>query len=217
MERARAVNKPFDGAAVGEAQTGWLPLDVLSRETLNVGCGTKHLKAAVNLDVTPKTNPDVVHDLNKLPWPFPDNHFREVVANDVVEHLDNVMTTLEEIHRVCRHEAVVRIAVPHFSSGNAYSDPTHRHFFGYFTFDCFLEGDERSFYTTARFRIRHRQIIFWPTLLNKIVWRLASRYPMWYELRWAWIFPALFVSFELEVVKKQSNGDDNAHESESET
>jgi hypothetical protein len=28
---------------------------------------------------------------------------------------------------------------------------------------------------------------------------------MWYELRWAWIFPALFLSFELEVVKVQNN------------
>jgi len=168
---------------------------------LNLGCGRKHMADAINLDITSETNPDVVHDLNNRPWPFPENHFVEVTANDVVEHLDDVMKTFEEIHRICSHGAIVRVAVPHFSSGNAYADPTHRHFFSYFTLDCFREEDERSFYTRARFRVRHRQIIFWPTLLHKIVWRIANRYPMWYELRWAWIFPALFVSFELEVIK----------------
>jgi SAM-dependent methyltransferase len=187
-------------------ETSSLPLDMLSHETLNLGCGSKHLSHAVNVDITSRTNPDVVHDLNQLPWPFPDNHFCEVIANDVIEHLDSVITTFEEIHRVCRHGAVVRIAVPHFSSGNAFADPTHRQFFSYFTFDCFTAEDERSFYTSARFRIGHRQIIFWPTLLNKIVWRIANRYPMWYELRWGWIFPALFVSFELKVVKDAIHG-----------
>jgi SAM-dependent methyltransferase len=172
-----------------------------SRQVLNLGCGRKYLADAVNVDVTADSKPDVVHDLNRTPWPFPDGRFTEVVANDVIEHLDDVMTIFEEIHRVCANGAVVRIAVPHFSSGNAYSDPTHRNFFSYFTFDCFTDQDERSFYTRARFRQRHRQIIFWPTLLNKIAWRLANRYPMWYELRWAWIFPALFISFELEVIK----------------
>lgn len=176
--------------------------ELRGREVLNLGCGRKRVEGAVNLDITPATNPDVTHDLDRRPWPFPADHFAEVLAYDVIEHLEDVMATFEEIHRVCRHGAVVRVAVPHFSSGNAYTDPTHRHFFGYFTLDYLTEGGEYSFYTRARFRVRHRQIIFWPTLLNKLVWRLANRYPTWYELRWAWVFPALFLSFELEVVKE---------------
>src|SRR5947209_14818087 len=127
---------------------------------LNMGCGRKRVAGAVNLDVTPDTGPDVLHDLNVRPWPFPDDHFGEVLAHDVVEHLEDVLKTFEEIHRVCRDGARVRLAVPHFSSGNAYTDPTHRHFFGYFTLDCLTEEDEHSFYTRARFRMLHRQIIF---------------------------------------------------------
>lgn len=181
--------------------------ELARREVLNLGCGRKHVAGALNLDVTPETGPDVVHDLNRRPWPFPDGQFREVIANDVIEHLNDVMATFEEIHRVCRDGAAVKIAVPHFSSGNAYTDPTHRHFFGFFTLDYLTAEGEFSFYTRARFRVRHRQIIFWPTLVNKLVWRLANRYPMWYELRWAWVFPALFLSFELEVVKGREVGD----------
>ena len=175
-----------------------------AREVLNLGCGRKHVDGALNVDVTPLTNPDVVHDLNLRPWPFPDNHFREVIASDVIEHLDDVMATLEEIHRVSRDGAIVHLTVPHFSSGNAYIDPTHKHFFSYSTLDCFTEGDAHSFYTNARFRYLHRQIIFRPTLLNKIVWRIVKRRPEEYEQRWAWVFPAFFVNIELEVVKARA-------------
>ena len=44
------------------------------------------------------------------------------------------------------------------------------------------------------------------TLVNKLVWRLANRYPEAYERRWAWVFPAFFLSFELEVVKDDREG-----------
>lgn len=178
-----------------------LPPELATRGVLNLGCGHKHVAGAVNLDRTPATNPDVTHDLDSRPWPLPSDHFREVLAYDVVEHLADVLASFEEIHRVCRAGATVRVTVPHFSSGNAFNDPTHKHFFGYRAFECLTEEGELSFYTGARFRLRHRQIIFWPTLVNKVVWRLANRYPEWYELRWAWMFPALFLSCELEVLK----------------
>lgn len=170
---------------------------------LNLGCGRKHLPNAVNLDITPDTLPDVVHDLNTTPWPFPDNHFAEIIANDVVEHLENPISALEEMHRISIDGARVKIAVPHFSCPNAFH-LTHRTFYHSHTFD-FLEGrDEDSFYTKARFRVVSKNIIFFPTLLNKIVWRLANRYRDGYERRWAWIFPAWFLSFELEAVKPSS-------------
>lgn len=182
--------------------------------TLNLGCGHNRVAGAVNLDITAETCPEVVHDLNVRPWPFPDDSFAEVLAYDVVEHLGDVIAAFEEIHRVCRDGAMVRVAVPHFSCANAYTDPTHRHLFGYFTPDYIAGANEFSYYTSARFRIMRRQIIFLPTLLNRLVWRLANRYPARYELRWAWMFPALFLSFDLEVVKgrgeERTEGDGRA-------
>lgn len=171
------------------------------RTVLNLGCGTKHRADAVNLDVTSDTNPDVVHDLNVRPWPFESDSFEQVFAHDVIEHLDDVVRTFEEVHRVCRPGAVVTITVPHFSSPNAFTDPTHRHYFGYFSCSYFTGEHQFSFYTRARFRTRRSQLVFHPSPLNKIVWRLASRWPAQYERRWAWIFPAWFLFFELEVLK----------------
>jgi hypothetical protein len=53
----------------------------------------------------------------------------------------------------------------------------------------------------VRFRTLRRALIFAPTLFNKLAWRAANRWPNYYEHRWAWIFPAWFLSSELEVIK----------------
>jgi SAM-dependent methyltransferase len=168
---------------------------------LNLGAGRKRRSDALNVDLVADTNPELVWDLNRLPWPLPSNHFREILAYDVIEHLDNLIPVIEEIHRVCAPGAVVRITLPHFSCANAFTDPTHRHYFSWFSFHYFTGENQWEFYTTRRFKRIGGLIHFYPTLLNKIVWRLANRYPEAYERRWAWIFPAWFLAFELEVIK----------------
>jgi SAM-dependent methyltransferase len=172
------------------------------KTALNLGNGKKRIEDAVNLDITAETNPDVVHDLNQRPWPFANDAFEKVFAYDVIEHLENIPATMEEIQRICRPGAIVRITVPHFSSANAFTDPTHRHFFSKFSMDYFTTGHPTEFYSQARFLVRAAQIQFYPTLVNKLVHRLANRFPEKYEQRWAWIFPAWFMFYELEVVKK---------------
>ena len=44
--------------------------------------------------------------------------------------------------------------------------------------------------------------MFRPSAVNTLIWRLANRFPVRYERRWAWLFPAWFLYFELEVVKE---------------
>jgi SAM-dependent methyltransferase len=172
-----------------------------SRTRLNLGSGRKYDPTAVNLDVTPDTQPDVVHDLNRFPWPFPNDRFDHLAMHDVLEHLDDTVRVLEEIHRVCRPGAKVHIVVPHFSSDGAFADPTHKRFFAAGTFGYFTAGHPNNFYTKARFGIEESRIVFRPTLMNKIVWRLANWFPKHYEQAWAWLFPAWFLSVVLRVDK----------------
>lgn len=169
--------------------------------TLHLGSGKKYMPGATNVDLTPETGPDVVHDLNVLPWPFAESSFDEVHAYDVIEHLADVIKTLEEIHRVTRSGGTLTVHVPHYSSDGAFTDPTHRQYFSVRTFDYVTEGHPQAFYTRARFRVLERAIVFRPTVVNKLVHRLANRFPKDYEERWAWIFPAWFLFFQLEVVK----------------
>jgi predicted SAM-dependent methyltransferase len=167
---------------------------------LNLGCGRKRIKGAVNLDLTGAVDPDVVHDLNSRPWPFRPDSFEHVYAYDVIEHLDDVIATMNEIHRVCQGGAQVEITVPHFSCANAFH-PTHLHTFGYSSFHCITGEHESAFYTDRTFRQRASNLVFQPSLINKVVWRLANRFPGAYEMRWAWMFPAWFLYFNLEVIK----------------
>ena len=181
-------------------------MTIVSRQKrLNIGCGKRPLADAVNLDVSDCVNADVVHDLNYVPWPFADDTFEEVHATDVLEHLQDVVQALEEIHRISRHGAVVHVTVPHFSSANAFTDVTHRHWFGWRSFDPFVDpsGDAHALahYSHARFRRASIQIHFHPSFVNKLVWRCANRWPEAYEHRWAWMFPAWFMSVHLDVVK----------------
>ena len=159
------------------------------------------MDGALNLDLSADVGAEIVHDLTRMPWPLPAGQFREVYAFDVIEHLANIVGVMEEIHRICRPGAKVHITVPHFSSANAFTDPTHLHQFSYFSFDYFDESHGLAFYSTARFKRSHVQIVFYPRLVNKLVHRFANRHPEKYEQRWAWIFPAWFLSIDLEVVK----------------
>jgi SAM-dependent methyltransferase len=179
--------------------SGDIPLD--DRRTLNLGSGKEYDATAVNVDITPDTRPDIVHDLDVIPWPFDDNRFERVRAIDVLEHLDDALAAMDEIHRVCRSGAIVEIALPHFSAANAYSDLTHRRAFGYFSFDPITGESIHDFYSRRRFSMLRREITFYHRPINRLVRHLANRYPREYEQRWAWIFPAWFISFELEVQK----------------
>lgn len=173
---------------------------------LNLGCGRKHQPDAINLDIVPDTDPDVLHDLNEFPWPFDSSRFTEVRAFDVIEHTADVVRVMDEIHRICQDGALIKITVPHYSCSNAFTDPTHRHYFGCNSFHYFTGENEFSFYTQRRYRRRRSQLVFYPTLVNKLVWRLANRFSQHYERYWAWIFPAWYLYFELQVIKKGAYG-----------
>jgi len=169
---------------------------------LNLGCGRKKLPGHVNVDRVASVDPDVVHDLNQYPYPFPDNSFEEICAYDVVEHVDDVVAFMSEILRMAKTGARVLITTPHFSCANAFTDPTHQRQLTYSSFDYFTAGHQWSFYGSEGFAITYRRIEFGPSLVNKLVHRLANRWPTAYEHRWAWIFPAWFLYFELKVIKK---------------
>ena len=76
--------------------------------------GRRRIADALNVYINRDVEPDLEYDLDRLPWPLPTGHFIEVFAYDVIEHGANVLAVMEEIHRVTRDGALVRITVPHF-------------------------------------------------------------------------------------------------------
>ncbi len=169
---------------------------------LNLGSGKdRSIADAVTVDINPSTSPDVIHDLNHVPWPLDDDTFDIIYCKDIIEHLGDIVKTMEELHRVARAGARIHITTPHFSCANSYTDPTHRYHLGLFSFDYFTGQNQLDFYTKARFKMVKAGLVFYPRFKNKLIWRIANRWPAFYEEHMAWIFPAWFISFELEVLK----------------
>lgn len=100
-------------------------------EVLNLGCGEDHRDGAWNVDVEPEVQPDEVVDLDAVPWPWADDSFHVVVAQHVLEHLDDPMNALQEIQRVTVPDGTVIVVYP--IGHTRYEDPTHKHYWNYRT------------------------------------------------------------------------------------
>ena len=95
---------------------------------LNIGCGRDIKKGYVNLDGSRIKGVDVVHNLDNYPWPFPSNYFEEIYSRDSIEHLKDLYRAMQEISRISKNGAIVRIIVPYWHSSGAFY-PNHHYFF----------------------------------------------------------------------------------------
>ncbi|TMQ56214.1 MAG: class I SAM-dependent methyltransferase [Candidatus Eisenbacteria bacterium] len=88
---------------------------------LNLGCGRRkddfpEARAAsgiVGVDISPRSQADILHDLNRFPYPLDSDSFDLVIMQDVIEHLDDVLGVMGEVYRVARPGAIIRIRTPH--------------------------------------------------------------------------------------------------------
>lgn len=96
---------------------------------LNLGCGFKKLDDHWNVDIEPKCNPDQVWDLEQTPWPWEDNFFEHIHADNILEHLGQdpkVFTNImKEMYRVSAPDAKWFVNVPHHRCDLFFDDYTH--------------------------------------------------------------------------------------------
>ncbi len=84
---------------------------------LHLGCGAHHKEGWVNVDVFPDVKPDRVWDLNKTPWPWKSNSVDRILAEHVIEHVNDFAVFLRECHRILKPGCRAIIATPHASYG----------------------------------------------------------------------------------------------------
>jgi SAM-dependent methyltransferase len=173
--------------------------------TLDVGCGNDKIPGAVGIDVAPGTQADIVHDLTRVPWPLADNSFDVIRLHSILEHLPDTVATVCEVHRVAKPGATVLIGTPHFSSANAFTDPTHVHFFSARFMDYFIEGKELGqqygFYADTRFALAERRVTLSPFWQRLRLTRLMNYVLPAYETYLCFIIRAADIHLKLTVLK----------------
>ena len=111
---------------------------------------------AVHMDIRSLPGIDIVHDIEKRPWPVQSESFDKVLAIDVLEHLNDVIGAVEECHRVLRPGGLLFIHTTYWNTKQSFTDPTHKHFFTENSFDFFcpgtMFGDKYGFYSPCKFK-----------------------------------------------------------------
>jgi SAM-dependent methyltransferase len=171
-------------------------------KVLDLGCGKKKYPGSIGVDINPDSDADIIYDLNYFPYPFRSNTFDLIICDNVLEHLDNPLLVMEEIHRILKSGGVLKIIVPHFSSDDSYSDITHRHYFSFRSFDIFAQNTHHFyFYTNVRFDIVDKKIVFGRLMRYIGIEFIANRFPSIYEAHFAFIFQAYALIFEMRAIK----------------
>lgn len=155
------------------------------KRTLDIGCGRKKLTGAIGLDQTALPGVDIVSNLNDR-LPFADEMFEVVYSDQVLEHIPNVLSLIEEIHRVLVPGGIMVAHVPYFRSSWAAVDPTHVRQFTLNSMDYFVKGTDAfegyRFSETGFSRLeRYLDGNYPPGFLRYIFAHVALRWPSRFE------------------------------------
>lgn len=139
-----------------------------NKTIVDLGCGNRKYPGSIGIDRIRLENVDVVADLN-LGIPLKDNSVDMIFSSHYIEHAKDVLTLIEEIHRVLKPSGIAEIRVPYFNCFDAFTDPTHKNFFTERAFDYFSDESSFNYYSKARFEILKKQLIPNPAIRNKIL------------------------------------------------
>jgi hypothetical protein len=104
--------------------------------TLNLGSGKDWREDCLNADIQASKDPDWLLDITKVPWgstictrlgelEIKPGMFETILANDVLEHVPDLVTAMTNCKELLQVGGQMRIHVPYDLSYGAWQDPTH--------------------------------------------------------------------------------------------
>lgn len=184
--------------------------------SLDIGCGKQKKEGCYGVDRIDNDSVDVVANLNEPLHVLPDNIAKYVYSSHVLEHVDDLISVMNEIYRISAPDADIVITVPHFSDVFGYSDPTHVRLFGIYSFYYFSPmGYQPSvrrvpdFYSESKFEVVSIKIDFYKkSMAEKMVAPILHRLvninihtQIFYERRISRLWHAAQLHFILRPLK----------------
>lgn len=171
---------------------------------LNLGCGKDIKEGYLNIDFVKWDDRIRVMDITKLPLVLPANECEEVILSHILEHLPDYPDLIEDLYRVCKHGAVIKITVPHMAARNAWTDPTHCRYFIERTFHYFDLTDKtiaHNPFNGRNWKLRVKTKITFGWWWMKPIELLANTFKGFYENHLMFVFQPCDIYAELEVIK----------------
>ena len=176
---------------------------------LDVGCGVNKPPGAIGVDRNPASRADVLADLDRFPYPFRDSSFDALRAVHVIEHVSDVIRSMEEFHRLVKPGGEVLIVTPHYTDFSSFCDPTHRWHLNSFSLRYF--GDRHGgfgYYSPVKFleiSTRVKLLVFWKWLGLEGLLNASPRLRLWWEYYWCYLIRGKVIEWRLRVVKESPN------------
>ncbi|MBV8864150.1 MAG: methyltransferase domain-containing protein [Acidobacteriaceae bacterium] len=178
------------------------------RLVLDVGCGINKCPGAIGIDRNLNTRADVIVDLDQYPFPFADSSFREVRAIHVIEHVSNVIRTIEEFYRLLEPGGRAIIVTPHYTDFSSFCDPTHRWHLNSFSLKYFGEDHGGyAYYSPANFReifLHVRLLALWRYLGFEFLVNRSRRFRRFWEFYLCYLVRGKVIEWRLAAVKENA-------------
>ena len=175
---------------------------------LELGCGINKTEGAFGIDINPRSSADLIHDLNDLPYPLDANSYDLIICRSILEHLDNVIEVMEELHRLGKSGSLVKVTVPFFRSWAACTDPTHKRFFSSRSFDYFDKSKplyelfpySECFYSIEK--VEYKKFLAGKLkFYDKLFLKISNKRKVLFEDRLHFLFIPDEIYFEMRIIK----------------
>jgi predicted SAM-dependent methyltransferase len=105
---------------------------------LNLGCGFDKREGWDNADHFAECEPDLLFNIEDVPWPIADSSYDQILMKHVLEHVGasfaDFRAIMQELYRILTPGGLLEIHVPHYRHDTWWSDPTHVRAFTPLTF-----------------------------------------------------------------------------------